>query len=129
VGELGAALLEHPTAETLAAPLMRALDRADRQFKAIEVYGRTRQRIRDELGTEPGSQLQALYLELLRRGPTTEAGHPPVRHLPTRVTDFTGRSAERCWLDDLVAQLDEADLLAADTTPTRCMNRVISSPP
>lgn len=113
VGELGAALLEHPTAETLAAPLMRALDRAGRQSEAIEVYGRTRQRIRDELGTEPGSQLQALYLELLRRGPTTEAGHPPVRHspvrhLPTRVTDFTGRSAERRWLDDLEAAGERA---------------------
>jgi tetratricopeptide (TPR) repeat protein len=109
---LGGALLEQPTAETLAAPLMRALDRSGRQSEAIDVYGRTRQRVRDELGTEPGSQLQSLYLELLRRrplfdvdapgGPSAPPGQPPIRHLPTRVADFTGRSAERRWLDDLV---------------------------
>jgi len=113
VGELGEVLLEHPTAETLAAPLMRALDRSGRQSEAIEVYGRTRQRVREELGTEPGSQLQALYLELLRRrplfdvdapggGPPAPPGQPPTRHLPTRVADFTGRSAERRWLEGLV---------------------------
>ncbi len=107
VTELEAELLEHPTAEPLAAALMRALDRAGRQAEAIEVYAGTRQRIVDELGTEPGDQLQSLHLDLLRRRPQETPDRRVIRgvirHLPARTADLAGRSAEQRWLDDLVA--------------------------
>lgn len=102
VTELEAELLEHPTAEPLAAALMRALDCAGRQAEAIEVYARTRQRIVDELGTEPGDQLQSLHLDLLRRRPAQTPNRGVARHLPARTADLTGRVAEQRWLDDLV---------------------------
>jgi DNA-binding SARP family transcriptional activator len=66
VGELEQLTAEHPFRERLHAQLMLALYRSGRQAEALEVYQKTRRRLVDELGIEPGPQLQQLQQEILR---------------------------------------------------------------
>ena len=47
---------------------MRALAAAGRRGAALEVYGRVRERLADELGADPSAELAALHLEILRGG-------------------------------------------------------------
>jgi len=65
VPELRGLVLEHPLRERLWALLMRALEYAGRRAEALETYAQARQVIADELGVDPGSELQRLYAELL----------------------------------------------------------------
>ena len=69
VGELEALAAEHPLRERLCGQLMLALYRSGRQAEASEVYYRTRQRLVDELGMEPGGDLQKLLKEILTQAP------------------------------------------------------------
>ena len=69
VGELQALVAEHPARERLAAQLMLALYRCGRQTDALEAYRRTRARLRDELGLEPGAALQGLQRQILQQSP------------------------------------------------------------
>ena len=65
VTELRGLVTEHPLRERLWALLMRALEEAGRRAEALETYAQARQVIADELGVDPGSELQRLYAELL----------------------------------------------------------------
>jgi DNA-binding SARP family transcriptional activator/tetratricopeptide (TPR) repeat protein len=56
---------EHPLRERLWALLIRALDAAGRRAEALDTYAQARQVIADELGVDPGSELQRLYADLL----------------------------------------------------------------
>ncbi|MFC8295390.1 BTAD domain-containing putative transcriptional regulator [Streptomyces sp. NPDC057242] len=55
-----------PQHEGLAAQLMRALYRVGRQNEALAEYRRIRAHLRDELGVDPGTELQELELAILR---------------------------------------------------------------
>lgn len=88
VAELEPLVVEHPFRERLCGQLMLALYRCGRQAEALEVYRRTRRRLVDELGIEPGPALRALEQSILRQepaiapagrtagGPAAEAGEP-----------------------------------------------------
>ena len=65
VAELRGLVGEHPMRERLWALLIRALDEAGRRAEAFEAYALARRTIAEELGVEPGSELQRLYAELL----------------------------------------------------------------
>jgi DNA-binding SARP family transcriptional activator/tetratricopeptide (TPR) repeat protein len=65
VAELRGLVAEHPLRERLRALLMRALEDAGRRAEAFEAYAQARQVISDELGVEPGNELQRLYADLL----------------------------------------------------------------
>src|SRR5262249_13436518 len=65
-GELEALVRDHPLRETFRRLLMLALYRAGRQAEALEVYQDARARFVDELGIEPGPELQRLQSEILR---------------------------------------------------------------
>jgi DNA-binding SARP family transcriptional activator len=65
VAELRGLVRDHPLRERLWALLVRALDQAGRQAEAFEAYAQARRTIADELGVEPGSELQRLHAELL----------------------------------------------------------------
>ncbi len=65
VAELRGLVGDHPMRERLWALLMRALDEAGRRAEAFEAYALARRTIAEELGVEPGSELQRLYAELL----------------------------------------------------------------
>ncbi|WP_405093743.1 NB-ARC domain-containing protein [Micromonospora sp. NBC_01392] len=64
--ELLQASAEHPLVETLVAALMRAYAAAGRGAEALCHYAATRQLLAEQLGTEPGRELQALHGKLLR---------------------------------------------------------------
>jgi DNA-binding SARP family transcriptional activator len=65
IPELRGLVTEHPLRERLWALLVRALEEAGRRAEALEAYAQARQVISDELGVDPGSELQRLYAELL----------------------------------------------------------------
>jgi DNA-binding SARP family transcriptional activator len=65
IPELRGLVREFPLRERLWALLMRALEEAGRRAEALETYARAREVIADELGVDPGSELQRLYTELL----------------------------------------------------------------
>ena len=71
VGELEALVGDHPLREGLWTLLITALYRAGRQADALAAYRRVRQQLADELGLDPGPELQALEQQVLRhdRGP------------------------------------------------------------
>jgi DNA-binding SARP family transcriptional activator len=65
VPELRRLLSDHPLREGLWALLIRALDGAGRHAEALAAYGQAREVISDELGVDPGKELQQLYQEVL----------------------------------------------------------------
>ncbi|MGH2941234.1 MAG: ATP-binding protein [Solirubrobacteraceae bacterium] len=72
VGELEMLVAGHPGRERLAAQLMLALYRCDRQADALDVYARTRAYLSGELGLEPGPALRSLQAEILAHSPTLQ---------------------------------------------------------
>jgi len=77
VGELDTLLAENPYRERLCGQLMLALYRCGRQADALDVYRRTRRRLADELGLEPGPALQELEQAILRHQPTLSSKASP----------------------------------------------------
>lgn len=69
VGELRRAVEEHPYREGLVARLMVALYRSGRQAEALEVYERTRRVLGEDLGIQPGLELQQLSGRIVRHDP------------------------------------------------------------
>jgi DNA-binding SARP family transcriptional activator len=67
VGELEALVDRHPTRERLRAHLMLALYRSGRQAEALDVYQDARRTLVEQLGIEPGPDLQQLHGEILRQ--------------------------------------------------------------
>ncbi len=99
---------EEPLHEGVAARLGLALARAGEQAAALALFAQVRTRLADELGIEPGAQLRAAHLRVVRQQVpgAPPAAPPPVRpaQLPADVAGFTGRAA---LLDALDAVLRE----------------------
>jgi DNA-binding SARP family transcriptional activator len=55
--------------ETLRAQLMLALYRSGRQAEALQAYGLVRRKLRNDLGIEPGPELQELHKSILEQVP------------------------------------------------------------
>lgn len=89
VERLGAFVSEYPLAERLRGQLMTALARAGRRADAMRVFRETRKVLVDELGVEPGEQLQQLYRDVLEGTRDSRRNY-----LPRDAGDFTGRDAE-----------------------------------
>jgi DNA-binding SARP family transcriptional activator len=65
VGQLGGLLARHPLRESLWLRLLVALHRSGRRAEALERYQDIRVRLADELGIDPGAELQRVYADLL----------------------------------------------------------------
>jgi tetratricopeptide (TPR) repeat protein len=98
----------YPLRETLTARLMLALFAGGRRADALAVFRRSRGRLIDELGIEPGAELNDLHRAILANdtglsaGRRAEAADVP-RLLPYDVPDFTGRVEDLAWLDRVSA--------------------------
>jgi len=90
VGELRNLVDRHPFRERFAGQLMLALYRTGRQADALEVFHRLRRRLADELGIEPGTDLQRLQRDVLQQDPGLDA---PAHAEPAAPTEPLTRSA------------------------------------
>src|SRR5215469_11709224 len=73
IGELELAVAEEPLRERRWALLMLALYRAGRQADALGAYRRARAVLRDEVGVDPGAELQRLHQDMLEQVPSLSA--------------------------------------------------------
>jgi DNA-binding SARP family transcriptional activator len=97
VGEIEALVAEHPLRERLRRQLMIALYRSGRQAEALEAYRATRRVLVEELGIEPGRELQELERAILVQDPSLDLHPPPQSHgepAARRERSFVGRKRE-----------------------------------
>jgi DNA-binding SARP family transcriptional activator len=90
VAELQTRVDEHPLRERLRGQLMLALYRGGRQAEALEAYQQGRRLLRDELGLEPGTELQRLERAILAQDAVLE---PPEQRAPGGVPPMSGEQA------------------------------------
>jgi DNA-binding SARP family transcriptional activator len=118
VGELTALVGRHPLRERLRERLMLALYRSGRQAEALEVYQEGRRLLVEELGLEPGPDLQRLQRAILAGDPGLRLDDPPAAvdgaaasqpspavtpsQLPADVAGFVGRADDLRQLDALL---------------------------
>ncbi|MGC1213311.1 MAG: BTAD domain-containing putative transcriptional regulator, partial [Micromonospora sp.] len=94
----------HPLRERLAGQLIRTLHQAGRSAEALAEYDRFRTTLAETLGTNPGPELTALHLALLRGdqpgpvaptavrpGPDPRTSRTARTNLPAGLTSFVGR--------------------------------------
>ena len=98
IGDLDALLAANPLRERLAGQLMRALAAAGRTADALAVFERLREALADQLGVDPGAEVLALQLAVLRGEIEPEITAPVVSrrnsNLRASLTSFIGRQEE-----------------------------------
>jgi tetratricopeptide (TPR) repeat protein len=99
----------HPLSERPVGVLMQALAAAGRDAEALECYAVARSRLVEALGAEPGRELQAVHLAILKgeRPAFRPAPQPVPAQLPPDVRGFTGRHDELDELDRLLVDTDD----------------------
>ncbi|MFS8104854.1 tetratricopeptide repeat protein [Lentzea alba] len=100
LGELQASVALNPMRESLVRLELIALYRCGRQADALKRYEATREMLADELGIDPGAELQDVYARILRADPSLAPPPAQVVALPFDVQDFTGRAVELAQLSD-----------------------------
>ena len=74
IAELDALIDQYPLRERLHAQRVLALYRAGRQAEALEAYRRARALLVEQIGVEPGPELQQLHAAVLAQDPTLALG-------------------------------------------------------
>jgi DNA-binding SARP family transcriptional activator len=107
--ELGELTAWFPLRESLWARLLRVLERSGRPAEALARYEEIRARLAEELGADPGPELQQIHANLLAGAPELTGGVRPAlagrvvpRQLPAGIDGFVGRDAELKALDSLL---------------------------
>jgi DNA-binding SARP family transcriptional activator/tetratricopeptide (TPR) repeat protein len=103
---------EEPLHEAVHGWLMLALAATGEQAAALHVYADLRTRLAEELGVEPGPEIQAVQLRILRGqvpGGTAPTGEelprvPVPAQLPIAPRHFTGRRGHLDMLDIVLAE-------------------------
>ncbi|MET9343864.1 BTAD domain-containing putative transcriptional regulator [Nonomuraea sp. NPDC003804] len=115
--DLAAEVAAHPLRERLCSIAVRTMAAAGRQADALALFERTRARLADELGVDPGPELRAAHLAVVSgdlpaapptgRPPVQPTGPPAVRHrrpgVKRPLTSFIGREEELEELTGLLA--------------------------
>ena len=107
VADLRAALDESPFRERLWAQLMLALYRAGRQAEALEAFQQARRTLAEELGLEPGPDLQRLQAAILSQDPAiapVPVARAPRGNLTASITSFVGREALLAEIERLLRE-------------------------
>ena len=92
VPELRGLVGEHPMRERLWLLLMRALEDDGRRAEALEVFAQAQEVIADELGVDPGAELQRFHRELLAADASSATARPAAAPRPARQV---GRAASQ----------------------------------
>ena len=136
IAPLLAHVAAHPLRERPRGQLMTALLRTGRVSDALRTYQEGREVLREELGIDPGPELQALHRAMLTNdpallgtGPRTTVQEPaavpegrvPERytaprprarpspaHLPPDIADFVGRARQVAWAVSLLEGVGDA---------------------
>ena len=113
VAELQALSIEYPLRERLSRQLMIALYRSGRQGDASEVYQRTRLVLVEQLGMEPGPEMQTLLKAILNQDPKLDWARPVAplsrqSNLPRPPAGLVGRGGE---IDAITLALRESALV------------------
>ncbi|MEU7577308.1 BTAD domain-containing putative transcriptional regulator [Streptomyces sp. NPDC041068] len=137
VPELSRLAAEFPLRERFTALLMLALYRSGRQSDALSAYQRTRRSLREELGVDPGPEVQELHGRILALEPSlsprpaeprqarpqeqpsaAEAAQDPLptpeavqglHQLPMDTPEFVGRERELSALRELAGDIGAVD--------------------
>jgi len=116
VTDLGALVEAYPLRERLRAQLMLALHGCGRQAEALEVYRAGRRCLVEDLGIEPGQELQRLHEAILRDDPQLIVEPSELRgrrHLPSPATPLVGRRAE---IEEITGVLRNPDVRLVTAT-------------
>ena len=111
VPELEALVAQHPLREGFRGQLMRALHASGRRAEALRVYRDGRELMIEELGLEPGTDLQRLEQAILLQDASVEPVEAPrsaESNLPAETTTFIGRDAD---IAEVTARLDRSRLV------------------
>jgi predicted ATPase/DNA-binding SARP family transcriptional activator len=97
--ELSELVARNPLRERLRAAYMLALYRAGRQSEALATYGDLRNDLARELGLDPGPELAALHVAILKQDPALDrppapapSAKRPRTNLPVPLTDLVDRA-------------------------------------
>ncbi|HXT88941.1 MAG TPA: BTAD domain-containing putative transcriptional regulator, partial [Trebonia sp.] len=97
----------YPLREGMRGSLITALARSGRQAEAIASYHQLRQLLADELGVDPGKELQRLYQQVLSgHWDAALPGTAVPAQLPAATADFTGRKEQTCAMTDVLTRRD-----------------------
>jgi predicted ATPase/DNA-binding SARP family transcriptional activator len=113
IAELQTLVSEHPFRERFRGQLMLALYRSGRQAESSAVYQQTRELLVDELGMEPGADLQRLLKQILNQDPVLDIKAPVLTirresRLPHLRDAFVGRGRE---MEQLAKRLEGSSMV------------------
>ncbi|WP_055400049.1 MULTISPECIES: BTAD domain-containing putative transcriptional regulator [unclassified Mycobacterium] len=135
IPELEALVAEHPYREPLWAQLITGYYVADRQYDALDAYGRLKSALAEDLGIDPGPTLRSLHQRVLSQEPLdvkhaaratakraartfqwrTEVRASAVAHL----RDATGRRHPLRGAATRIGRLADNDIVLDDDTVSR----------